>query len=42
MYAEISWVLVSLETQAQPEVILDPEYLPDYLSSSYNYERTGA
>ena len=31
MYAEIAWVLVSSGTQAQPQVILDPDYLPDYL-----------
>ena len=37
MYAEIAWVLVSPETQVQPRVILDPVYLPDYLSVSYDY-----
>ena len=30
-------VVVSSETQVQPEVILDPDYLPDYISVSYNY-----
>ena len=33
MYAEIAWVLVSSGTQ----VILDPDYLSDYLSDSYDY-----
>ena len=28
MYAEVAWV---------PQVILDPDYLPDYLSVSYDY-----
>ena len=37
MYAEVAWVLVSLGTQVQPQVILDPNYLPDYLSVSYDY-----
>ena len=39
MYAEIFWVLVSLGIQVQPQVRLDPDYLPDCLSSSYDYER---
>ena len=34
MYAEVAWVLISSETQVQPKVILDPDYLPDYLSVS--------
>ena len=38
MYAEIAWVLVSLGTQVQPQVTLDPVYLPDYPSVSYDYE----
>ena len=37
MYAEIAWVLVSSGTQVQPQVILDPGYLPDYLFVSYDY-----
>ena len=37
MYAEVAWLLVSLGTQVQPQVILDPDYLPDYLSVSYDY-----
>ena len=37
MYGEVAWVLVSSGTQAQPQVILDPDYLPDYLSVSYDY-----
>ena len=37
MYAE---VLVCSRTQVQPQVILDPDYLPDYLSVSYDYGRS--
>ena len=37
MYSEVAWVLVSSGTQVQPQVILDPDYLPDYLSVSYGY-----
>ena len=38
MYAEIAWVLiVSPGTQVQSQVIHDLDYLPDYLSVSYDY-----
>ena len=37
MYAEVAWVLVSSGTQVQPQVILDPDCLPNYLSVSYDY-----
>ena len=37
MYAEVAWVLVSSGTQVQPQIIIDPDYLPDYLSISYDY-----
>ena len=37
MYAEVACVLVSLGTQVQPQVILNPDYLPDYLTDSYDY-----
>ena len=37
MYAEVAWVLASSGTQVQPQIILDPDYLPDYLSLSYDY-----
>ena len=40
MYAEVAWVLVSLGTQIQLQIILDPDYLPDYLFVSDNYEIT--
>ena len=40
MYAEVAWVLVSLRTQVQPQIILDPDYLPDYLFVSEDYEIT--
>ena len=39
MYAEVAWVLVSLGTQVQLQIILDPDYLPDYLSVSYDYDK---
>ena len=31
MYAEVAWVLAFSGIQVQPQVILDPDYLPDYL-----------
>ena len=37
MFIEVVWVLVSSGTQVQPQIILDPDYLPDYLSVSYDY-----
>ena len=37
IYAEVAWVLVSSRTQAQSKIIFDPDYLPDYLSVSYDY-----
>ena len=40
MNSEVAWVLVSLGTQVQPQKILDPDYLPDYLSVSYDYVAT--
>ena len=30
--AEVGWALVSLGTQVQLQIILDPDYLPDHLS----------
>ena len=42
MYAEVAWVLVSSGTQVQPQVILDPDYLPDYLSVSDDYMAPGS
>ena len=38
MYAEVAWILVSSGTQVQPQIIHDPDYLPDYLSISYDYD----
>ena len=35
MNSEVSWVLVSSGTQAQPQITLDPDYLLNYLSVSY-------
>ena len=37
MNSEVGWVLVSSGTQVQPQITLDPDYLPDYLSVSYDY-----
>ena len=37
MYAEVAWVLVSSETQVKPQIMLEPNYLPDYLSVFYYY-----
>ena len=37
MNSEIAWVLVSSGTQVQPQIILNPDYIPDYLSVSYDY-----
>ena len=34
---KIAWVLVSSGTQVQSQIILDPDYLPDYLDVSYDY-----
>ena len=33
----LAWALVSSGTQVWPQIILDPDYLPDYLSVSYGY-----
>ena len=38
MYAEVAWMLISLGTQVQPQLILDPHYLSDYISVSYDYD----
>ena len=37
MYAEVTWVLVSSGTQVQSQTTLDPDYLPGYLSVSYDH-----
>ena len=37
MHSEVAWVLVPSGTQVHPQIILDPGYLPDYLSVSYDY-----
>ena len=37
MYSEVAWVLVSSGIQVQLQIILKPDYLPDYLSVSYHY-----
>ena len=40
MYAEVAWALVSSETKVQQQIIPDPGYLPDYLSVSYDFDRS--
>ena len=40
MYDKVAWLLVSSGTQVQSQTILDPDYLPDYLSVSYDYGYT--
>ena len=35
--SEVAWVLATLRTHVQPQIILDLIYLPDYLSVSYDY-----
>ena len=41
MYSDVAWVLLSSGTQVQPQIILELDYLPDYLSVSYDYAFTG-
>ena len=40
MYSEVAWVLVFLGTQVQPQIILEPDHLPDHLPVSYDYDQT--
>ena len=40
MYSEVAWVLVFSGTQVQPQIKLQPDYFPDYLSVSYDYIMT--
>ena len=37
LYSDVFWELVSSGTQVQTQIILEPGYLPDYLSVSYDY-----
>ena len=37
MDSVVAWVLVSLGTQVQRQIMFEPGYLPDYLSISYDY-----
>ena len=37
MYDEVAWVLVSLGTLAQPQIIPDPDYRADYPCLCYAY-----
>ena len=38
MYSEVAWVLVSSGTEDEPQIILEPGYLPHYLSVFYDYD----
>ena len=38
MCSEVAWALVYARTQVKSQIILDPDYLPDYLSVSYDYD----
>ena len=40
MNSEVTEVLVASGTQVQFQIILDPDYLPDYLFASYDYAKT--
>ena len=37
MHAEVAWLIVSSGTQVQSQIMLDPNYLPNYPSVSYDY-----
>ena len=39
MNSEMAWVPVSSGTQVQRQIILDPDYFPDYLSVSYDHDK---
>ena len=39
MNSEVAWILVSSGTQVQPEIILNPDYLPDYHSIFYDDDK---
>ena len=38
MNSELAWVPISSGTQVQPQITLNLDYLPDYLSVSYDYD----
>ena len=40
MNSEVAWVLVSLGTQAQPQIMLDPDHLSDYLYVFSDYVKS--
>ena len=35
--SEVAWEHVSSETEVKSKIILEPDYLPDYLSVSYDF-----
>ena len=37
IYSEVAWVIVPSGNQVQPQIILDPDYLPYHHSVSYDY-----
>ena len=38
MHSEVAWVLVPSGTHVLSQIILDPDYLSDYRSISYDYD----
>ena len=40
LHSEVAWVLVYSGTEIQRQITFDPDYLPDYLSVSYDYDLT--
>ena len=38
MYCSVAWVLSSSGTRVQPQIILDPDYIPDYLMTMVFYD----
>lgn len=38
MYFDEAWVLESLRTHVQPQIILDPDNFPDCLLVSYDHD----
>ena len=39
MFSEVAWVLVPSKTQVHPRIILDLDYISDYLSNFFDYEK---
>ena len=39
MYSEVAWILISSETQVQPQIIVDSDNFPYYPSFSYECDK---